>query len=157
RIPPRWSHMLRKGFRLGLAAGLWAHCAGADLNPRGLLEFGGEGAGVPALSFLKLPTSARGMGFGAAALTTDEEATMVQGNPALLAMVQDYYYSVSHAEILGEFRHENLAFTLPTPGWGGFGASANILAATAFEDARDIDENPSNPSAYDIAVGLAYG
>jgi len=121
------------------------------------LEFGGEGAGVPALSFLKLPTSARGMGFGAAALTTDEEATMVQGNPALLAMVQDYYYSVSHAEILGEFRHENLAFTLPTPGWGGFGASANILAATAFEDARDIDENPSNPSAYDIAVGLAYG
>lgn len=154
--------MFRKGPFLGLLAGLagFGFCAdpgfGADVNPRGLIDFGGGSAGVPVLSFLKLPASARDMGMGSA-LTTDEEATMARGNPALLSLVEDYYYSVSHAEILGEFRHENLAFTLPTAGWGAFGGSANILAATAFEDARDIDEEPSNPSAYDIALGLAYG
>lgn len=81
---------------------------------------------------------------------------MIQGNPALLAMVSDYFYSVSHAEILGEFRHENLAFTWPTQIWGSFGGSARILAATAFENARDIDEARSAPSAYDVALGFSY-
>src|SRR4051812_44906796 len=130
---------------------------GADLNPAGLINFHGRGAGIPVLGFLKLPTSARGMGMGATSLTTDEEATLIQGNPALLALVGDYYYSVSHAEILGEFRHENLAFTWPTPGYGSFGGSARILAATGFQDARDIEENPASPSAYDLALGFSYG
>lgn len=108
------------------------------------------------LGFLKLPASARSVGMGAPSLTTDEEASMIQGNPALLAMVSDYFYSVSHAEILGEFRHENLAFTWPTQIWGNFGGSARILAATAFKDARDIDEARSAPSAYDVALGFSY-
>ncbi len=128
-----------------------------DLNGGGLVDFDGSGAGVPALGFLKLPSSARGVGMGTASLTTDEEATMVQGNPSLLALVEDYYYAVSHAEILGEFRHENLAFTYPTQAYGNFGGAARILAATTFEDARDIDENRSQPSAYDLALGLCYG
>ncbi|HKP96502.1 MAG TPA: PorV/PorQ family protein [Fibrobacteria bacterium] len=138
-----------------LAGAGWAR--GADLNPGGFAGFDGGGAGIPVLTFLKLPSSARGIGMGATSLTTDEEATAVQGNPALLAMVQDYYYSVSHAEILGEFRHENLAFTWPTIEYGSFGGSARILAATAFEDARDIDEVKTAPSAYDIALGFSYG
>ena len=143
---------------LGLALlGSLCHGAGAaDLNPEGLIDFGGSSAGVPVLGFLKLPASARSVGMGAPSLTTDEEASMIQGNPALLAMVSDYFYSVSHAEILGEFRHENLAFTWPTQIWGNFGGSARILAATAFENARDIDEARSAPSAYDVALGVSY-
>ncbi|MEO6094808.1 MAG: hypothetical protein ABIW76_03675 [Fibrobacteria bacterium] len=133
-----------------------AASGGADLNPDGMLDFGGGSAGVPVLGFLKLPVSARSIGMGATSLTTDEEASMIQGNPALLATATDYFYSVSHAEILGEFRHENMAFTWPTQSYGNFGGSAKILAATAFEDARDIDEAPSNPTAYDIALGLSY-
>ncbi|MDB5103782.1 MAG: hypothetical protein JWP91_1471 [Fibrobacteres bacterium] len=148
--------MFHKGILLGLAAALSGLCHGAELNPSGLIDFGGGSAGVPVLGFLKLPASARGIGMGAASLTTDEEASMIQANPALLALAADYYYSVSHAEILGEFRHENLAFTWPTPSYGNFGGSANILAATSFEDARDIDEIPANPTAYDIALGLSY-
>jgi hypothetical protein len=157
---------VRSGPLVGLVLGLAALCAGlpipgsalaADLNPAGLLDLHGGNAGVPALGFLKLPSSARGVGMGAASLTTDEEATAIQANPALLGLVQDYYYSVSHAEILGEFRHENLAFTWPTPLYGSFGGSARILAATGFEDSRDIDENRSSPSAYDIALGFTYG
>lgn len=143
---------------LGLALlGSLCHGAGAaDLNPEGFIDFGGSSAGVPVLGFLKLPASARSVGMGAPSLTTDEEASMIQGNPALLAMVSDYFYSVSHAEILGEFRHENLAFTWPTQIWGNFGGSARILAATAFENARDIDEARSAPSAYDVALGVSY-
>lgn len=148
--------MVRKGLLLGLVAGLTALSRGADLNPEGLVNFDGGSAGVSVLDFLRLPPSARAIGMGGTILTTDEEATLIQGNPALLALVEDYYYSVSHSEILGEFRHENLAFTWPTPGFGSFGGSAKILAATRFEDARDIDEDPSKPSAYDIAVGLSY-
>ena len=126
-------------------------------NPiSGLFGLGGGGTGVPVFSFLKLPVSARAIGQGSATLTTDEEATVVQGNPAGLALVNDYYYSLSHAEILGEFRHENLALTFPTEVYGTFGGSANVLAATAFTDARDIDEQPAVPSAYDVALGLAY-
>lgn len=146
-----------------LAAALSAALLGAapaaaqDLNLSGLRDFEGGGAGVGTLGFLKLPASARGIGMGAASRTTDEEATLVRGNPALLALVGDYYYSISHTEVLGEFRHEDLAFTYPTLRWGNFGGSANILAATAFEGARDIDENPSRPSAYDAALGISYG
>ncbi len=126
-------------------------------NPiAGLFGLDGGGSGVPVFSFLKLPVSARAIGQGSATLTTDEEATVVQGNPAGLALVNDYYYSLSHAEILGEFRHENLALTFPTEIYGTFGGSANILAATSFADARDIDEKPAAPSAYDMALGLAY-
>jgi hypothetical protein len=142
---------------LALLLGLASPGRSQDLNAGDLIGFGGSGAGVPVLSFLKLPASARSVGLGAISLTTDEEATLVQGNPAALAAVQDYYYSVSHAEILGEFRHENLAFTWPTASWGTFGGSAKVLAATAFENARDIDENPNSPSAYDIALGASYG
>jgi hypothetical protein len=133
---------------LGAALLAAAPAAAQDLNLSGLRDFEGGGAGVEALGFLKLPASARGIGMGAASRTTDEEATLVRGNPALLALVGDYYYSISHTEVLGEFRHEDLAFTYPTLRWGNFGGSANILAATAFEGARDIDENPSRPSAY---------
>jgi|GEM_PF-1784068 len=141
---------------IALAASLASPARGADLNPGGLIDFDGSSAGVPVLGFLKLPASARSIAMGATSLTTDEEASMIQGNPALLATIADYYYSVSHAEILGEFRHENLAFTWPTPAWGNFGGSAKILAATAFENARTIDETPSTPSAYDIALGASY-
>lgn len=149
--------MVGKGLSLGLLAGLSVLCRAADLNPGGLLDFHGQSAGVPVLTFLKLPSAARSIGMGGTSLTTDEEATAIQGNPALLAMVEDYYYSVSHAEILGEFRHENLAFTWPTSAYGSFGGSARILAATSFEDSRDIDENKTTPSAYDLALGITYG
>lgn len=154
---------VRRGVSRRLAAAL-VLCASAlsapfsqVFNGANLADFNGSGAGVPVLGFLKLPPSARGVGMGTASYTTDEEATMVLGNPALLALVEDYYYSVSHTEILGEFRHENLAFTYPTQAYGNFGGSARILAATSFEDARDIDEERSAPSAYDMALGLSYG
>jgi Tol biopolymer transport system component len=127
-----------------------------DLNLGGFGDYAGGSAGVPVLGFLKLPASARGVGMGAASRATDEEATGLLGNPALLGLVGDYYYAVSHTEVLGEFRHENLAFTFPTATLGNFGGSANILAATEFPDARDIDENRSHPSAYDAAFGLSY-
>ena len=123
----------------------------------GFFGLGGDQAGVPAFGFLKLPISARTVGLGGHTLTTDEEASLIHGNPAGLALVEDYYYSLSHAEILGEFRHEDLAFTFPTRKAGSLGLSANLLSATEFSDARDIDENLSHPSAYDMALGLAYG
>jgi hypothetical protein len=148
----------RATFPLLLAAFLGAAPAAAqDLNLSGFGDFEGAGAGVNTLGFLKLPASARGVGMGGASRATDEEATLVRGNPALLALVGDYYYSISHTEVLGEFRHEDLAFTYPTLRWGNFGGSANVLAATAFEEARDIDENRSRPTAYDAAFGLSYG
>jgi hypothetical protein len=131
--------------------------AQADLNAGGLFGWDGSSSGVPAFSFLKLPVSARSIGLSARTLTTDEEASMLQGNPAGLALVADYFYSLSHAEILGEFRHENMALAFPTRSWGGFGLAANVLAATAFEDARDIEEEPAAPSAYDMAFSLAHG
>lgn len=160
---PRLIAGSRSGLLSGVLAGVLAVLPGPapagaqDLNLSGFGDFEGGGAGVSALDFLKLPASARGVGMGAASRTTDEEATLVRGNPALLGLVGDYYYAISHTEVLGEFRHEDLAFTLPTLRWGNFGGSANILAATAFEEARDIDENPSRPTAYDAAVGLSYG
>jgi hypothetical protein len=149
--------MFRTGLSLLLIAAALSGPVHAGINPGGFIGTDGSDAGVPAFSFLKLPISARSIGLAASSMTTDEEASVVQGNPAALALIEDYYYSLSHAEILGEFRHENLAFTLPTQSWGTFGGSANVLAATAFSDARDIDENPATPTAYDMALGLAYG
>lgn len=140
-----------------LAACLPAAAPAQDIHPGGFLGIDGASAGVPAFGFLKLPVSARNIGLATRTLTTDEEASLVHGNPACLALVADYFYSLSHAEILGEFRHEDMAMAFPTAGWGGFGLGANLLSATAFEDARDIDEEPADPKAYDVALGFAYG
>lgn len=129
---------------------------GQGLDPASLLKLDGSNAGVSSLGFLKLPVSARNIGLASATLTTDEEATVIQSSPGGLAYIHDYYYSLSHAEILGEFRHENMAFTFPTERFGTVGGSANILATTTFSEARDIDETPTAPSAYDLALGLAY-
>ncbi len=131
----------------------------ADVNTgiTGLFDVTGAQAGSPVFSFLKLPVSARGVGLGYSPITTDEEATMVQTNPAGLGQVHDYFYSLTHEEILSEFRHENLALTLPTERFGTFGGAANILSATAFEGARDINETPAAPTAYDMALSAAYG
>ncbi|HLP42232.1 MAG TPA: hypothetical protein VK465_12050, partial [Fibrobacteria bacterium] len=140
-----------------VCAALRAPAADLDLNPGGFLGLTGGSAGVPAFSFLKLPISARSIGLATRTLTTDEEASLVHGNPAALGLVVDYSYSLSHAEILGEFRHEDMAMAFPTRHYGGFGLGATLLSATAFEDARDIDENPASPTAYDAALGLAHG
>lgn len=131
--------------------------ASQDLNPGGFLGIDGGGAGVPAFGFLKLPVSARNIGLGSRALTTDEEASLIHANPAGLALIADYFYSLSHAEILGEFRHEDVALAFPTRRSGGFGLGVNLLSATAFEHARDIDEEPARPTAYDMAFTGAYG
>jgi hypothetical protein len=128
-----------------------------ELNPAGFFGVDGENSGVSTLSFLKLPVSARDVAMGGRSLTTDEEASVVHGNPAGLGLVTDYYYSLSHAEILGEFRHEDLALTIPTRRLGTFGGAANLLTTGPMADSRDIDENPSSPSAYDLDVSLAYG
>lgn len=151
---PRFRHLL-PAFLLLLA--FPRSSGGQSLGLDGLLGFDGASSGVPAFSFLKLPVSARNIGLASRTLTTDEEASMVHGNPASLALVADYFYSLSHAEILGEFRHEDLALAFPTPGWGGFGLGVNLLSATPFEDARDIDEEKAEPKAYDADLSLAYG
>jgi Tol biopolymer transport system component len=146
-------------FRLSIFLGgiLAVTAGGQDLNPGGFLGFTGDDAGVPTLSFLKLPVSARDVALGGRSLTTDEEASVIHGNPAGLGLVSDYFYSLSHAEILGEFRHEDFALSWPTRSIGTFGAAANLLTTGPIGDSRDIDENPATPSAFDLDVSLAYG
>ncbi len=113
--------------------------------------------GTSTLKFLSLPVSARSSAMGGHSSTTESEASVLQINPALLGTFNDYSYTISHTEVLGEFRHEYLATTIPTREWGSFGFGANVLLATAFENARDIDEEPSSPTAMDLALGLGYG
>ncbi len=95
---------------------------------------------------------------GGRSLTTEREASLVATFPAALPLTQGYYYSFSHAELLGEFRHENLSLATPLGSQGYLGLSTTALIATEFEFARDIDERPvTDISADDIALGLAYG
>ncbi len=131
-------------------------CA-TPLNLDGLIQFDATSAGVTTFDFLKLPIGARNIALGGLSQTTDEEATLMHANAAGLSLVENYYYSFSHAEILGEFRHEDVALTYPLFAKDCLGLSLNVLSTTPFANARDIDEQVSNPTASDFAFSLAYG
>lgn len=138
--------------------GLRSPGSALPLQPEGLFEWDERSAGTTALPFLRLPVGARTLSLGGHTATTDLDATAIRSNPALLASFREFQYSLSHTEILSEFRHEYAALAWPVKGGGrAFGLSANALIATPFENARDIEENPTSPAAQDLDLSAAYG
>ncbi len=129
-------------------------------NPvEGLFEFDKDSyTGTASLQFLKLPQGARPLGMGGNIAAIDIQPTTVHWNPAALADINSYWSVLSHTEIFGEWRHEYIATTVPSPfSKGTFGFAGNVLMATPFNDARDIYENRTSFYATDVAISAGYG
>jgi hypothetical protein len=130
---------------------------GEGIDVSGFGSIDGAAAGTTALPWLRLPVGARNVAMGGRSLTTDEDATAQIANPAMVALAQHTDYALAHSEILGEFRLEHLCLAMPWRYGGNLGVTLGALFTGTIDHARDIDEEPANPSASDILVGAAFG
>ncbi len=140
-----------------LVAGLAVFAQSQGLDVSGFTSLDGSAAGSTSMSWLRLPVGARNVAMGGHSLTTDEEATAQIDNPAMVAQAANSDYALSHSEILGEFRVERLSLAMPWRYGGNLGVTVGAMFTGAFENARDIDEESTQPSAGDLLVGAAFG
>ncbi|MGL1902699.1 MAG: hypothetical protein OCC49_11220 [Fibrobacterales bacterium] len=129
-------------------------------NPvEGLFEFTEDSySGTAALQFLKLPSGARPLGMGGNIAAIDIQPTSIHWNPAAIADIYSYWSTLSHTEIFGEWRHEYIATTVPSPfSRGTFGFAGSVLMTTPFTNSRDIYEDKNSFYATDVALSAGYG
>lgn len=132
-----------------------AFADGIDMS--GFAAIDGRMAGTSSLAWLKLPVGARNVALGGQSLTTDDNALAQVSNPAAVALAEHPDYAMAHAEVMGEFRLENLSLAMPWRFGGNLGITVGALFTGAFENARDIDEEPTSPTASEILAGVTYG
>ena len=120
-------------------------------------DFSDDASGTAVLPFLKNPATARDLALGGNIGAINEQASVVQTNPAGLGLIRNYWSTINHAELFGEFRQDYVATTIPFKNFGTFGLGLNSFRTTDFEDIADEAENSTSFSASDVQVGLAYG
>jgi hypothetical protein len=117
----------------------------------------GDGVGLQTLTFLRLPSGARALSLGGGGWTTDEEAVALASDPATLAGIFDRRISLSHSDILGEFRYEDVSLVQRVGPLGTLGLSASALLSGVLTDSRTLDEEPASPTANDWRLSASYG
>ena len=132
-------------------------CISSHADVFDLFRLDDKKSGTTSLPFLKIPVGARTIGMGSNLGSIDYQPTVLSHNPAGLSRIDDYWSTISHSEILNEFRHEYVATTIPTKKFGTFGFSANILFAKPIENSADINENSYKFTSSDYSISLGYG
>jgi len=129
-------------------------CAGLG---DGIFSFDNSQAGTSVLPFLKLPIGARATAMGNYDGPALNDPFAMFWNPARLPTIQGFQTEFSHSEYLGEFRHEVASTVFGVPYLGNVGLGFSGLFATAFDGARNINEDPAKITALDFSLGVAYG
>jgi hypothetical protein len=136
-----------------IALSLYSVNAGA-LNS--LFSFEDDYTGTAVLTFLKLPIGARSVAMGGNIAPIEEQAFALFTNPAAMALQSGVNTSISHTEMLGEFRHEVVAGSFAVPWNGRVGIGFNGLFTTPFTNSRSIEEEKSDFKAQDFAFSAGW-
>lgn len=123
----------------------------------GFFYFDDTKAGTSVLPYLKIPVGARAGAMGAFGGSAEVEPMSYFWNPARIPLIEGFQGQFSHAEYLGEWRHEAAAVVLPVPLIGPLGIGFHGLFATEFDGARDMDEESQDLTSMDYALGAAWG
>jgi Tol biopolymer transport system component len=130
--------------------------AGSDGYSSWFQDIKGENSGHTVANFLSLPSSAAELGGGSASFCGAMDATDASFYTANTALFDRRKFAVTHLEWLMGLRKEFAAACFPFEDAGTAGVFSQVFTPGSFDNARDIDQNASNPSLVDYAVGLSF-
>lgn len=130
-----------------------------DLSAQILPNYGGERAGLSALSFLKNDMSPRSLGLGGTSLALEGDAYSVYNNPAALTDLKENSYAISHLFLGGGVNQSFLAgnFALDDQ-VSTLSFSINALNSGEMEERTEFQPMGTGRvvSVANIAVGVTY-
>ena len=121
------------------------------------LDFKGENAGHTVANFLTLPISAATLSSSDGASLFNQDATDICNFPSNTSLFRHYKFAATHLEWLMSLRVEYAGICFPINDIGTIGAYSRVFTPGAFTNARDIEQNPSHPSIFDMSLGVSYG
>lgn len=124
-----------------------------------LPTFGGERAGLSALSFLKNDMSPRSQAMGGASVALDGDAYAAYQNPAAMTDLGTTGISMSHYFIGGGIHQSWLSGVKTLEGGeSAFGLSFNMLNSGAIEERTEFQPGGTGNMIYanNMAIGLSY-
>ncbi len=130
-----------------------------DLAAQILPNYGGERAGLSALSFLKNDMSPRSLGLGGTSLALEGDAYSVYNNPAALTDLKDNSYAMSHLFLGGGVNQSFLATNFALKDQvSTLSFSINALNSGDMEERTEFQPMGTGRlvNVANIAVGLTY-
>lgn len=124
-----------------------------------LPNYGGERAGLSALSFLKNDMSTRSLGLGGTSLALDGDGYSVMNNPAALTDLKEPTYAISHLFLGGGVNQSFLATNYPLSDKSStLSFSINALNSGDMEERTEFQPMGTGRqvSVANIAVGATY-
>jgi Tol biopolymer transport system component len=116
----------------------------------------GENNGHTTCTFLSLPSSAGAMGAGCVATTGMLDATDVHSFTAATALAENNQFALNHLEWYMGLRNEFAGATFPLLSIGTIGVFSQVFTAGSDPYAFTIDEQPSNFSIFECAIGGSF-
>ncbi|NLD99880.1 MAG: hypothetical protein GX640_08390 [Fibrobacter sp.] len=125
-------------------------------EPGWLSDFYGKNAGHTTCNFLTLPVSSGVLSRGLASSPGMMDATDLPYFSANSALSNRNKFAVNHLEWVMGLRKEYIGALFPLRDIGTAGFFAQVFTPGRFEDARDIDEQPSYPSLVELSIGASF-
>ena len=119
-------------------------------------DFKGENAGHTVCGFLNLPRCAAVLGRGSASTPGGVDAVDLPNRSAYTALADRYRFGFTHLEWLMGMRQEYLGAVFPVLDVGTFGCYSQLFTPGVIDNARDINEEPSDPSYIEYSIGATY-
>ncbi len=119
-------------------------------------DYRGKNSGHTTCNFLTLPISSATLARGLASSPGAMDATDLPLFSANSALSNQNRFALHHLQWLMGLKKEYTGALFPIEDVGTFGCYAQIFSAGKFENARDIDEQPSKPTMIELALGTSY-
>lgn len=121
-----------------------------------LTDSRGRNSGHTTCNFLTLPLSSVTLARGLASSPGAMDATDLPLFSANSALSNRNKFALHHLQWLMGLKKEYTGALFPIEDIGTFGCYAQVFSPGKFENARDIDEQPSKPSMLELALGTSY-
>lgn len=132
--------------------------ASSVMHAQLLPTFGGERAGLSALSFLKNDMSPRSQALGGASVALSGDAYAAYQNPAGMTNLDATAFSMSHYFLGGGIHQSWLSGIFKIDDMSALGTSINMLNSGAIEERTEFQPGGTGRKIYatNMAAGLSY-
>lgn len=131
--------------------------AGATASAQLLPSYGGERAGLSALSFMKNDINPRSQAMGGASAALSGDAYAMYQNPAAMTDLGTTAFSASHYFIGGGINQSWLSGIFKVDDQSAFGASFNMLNSGAIEERTEFQPEGTGRLIYATNMAISVG
>lgn len=131
-------------------------CTLMAIEPDWFTDVRGSNSGHTTCQFLTLPHSAVSLATGLAASGGNRDATDIPFFTANTALADRYRFSMTHLEWFMGLRKEYLGAYFPVLDIGTFGCYSQLFTPGTINNARTIDETPSDPKIFELSIGATF-